>query len=531
MTAPRPVAWVRYALAAGLALALGAGFWYWLGRPLAVADALPAGQRLECVSYTPFLRDQSPLRPPFVITREQVDRDFALLSRYFACVRTYSVIGLEMIPEVAREHGLRVMLGAWVGVDEAVTEREIEGLIALAGRYPEVVSAVIVGNEVLLRREKTGAQMAELIGRVRGRVSQPVTYADVWEFWRKHPEVAPAVDFITIHLLPYWEDEPTGIEAALGQVRRVRQEMARQFPGRPILIGETGWPSEGRQRETAVPSRVNQALFVRGFARMAHEQGWRYNLIEAFDQPWKRDKEGAVGGYWGLFDTDRVDKGVLAGPVSNVPDWRGWLALSAMLAAGLLVAAGRPSSRAAAAAPLVAVAGAALAGYHLRYALLTARSPFEWAWLAAEVALTLVVTLWLALAASGAAVGWRGRLLAAVERRADWLVIAAGFGAAVLTLQLAFEPRYRDFPYWAYLMPALALLWVRLRERAPAPRPEPVLGALLLLGAPAVVAQESLANGPALVWVAVALAMAVGLAWPPGWRVSGLRRPAGQGER
>jgi exo-beta-1,3-glucanase (GH17 family) len=47
-----------------------------------------------------------------------------------------------------------------------------------------------------------------------------------------------------------------------------------------------------------VPSRVNEAKFMRGFVAMAEANGWHYNLIEAFDQPWKRASEGAVGGYW-----------------------------------------------------------------------------------------------------------------------------------------------------------------------------------------------------------------------------------------
>ena len=151
-----------YALAVVLAAGLVALAWYGLGRPLGVPDAALSGGRMQCVSYTPFLRHQSPLEP-FVISREQVARDFALLSRYFRCVRTYSVAGLELIPEVAAEHGLAVLLGAWIGPDREASARELEGLVALANRYPETVLAVVVGNEVLLRRERTGEQMVELL--------------------------------------------------------------------------------------------------------------------------------------------------------------------------------------------------------------------------------------------------------------------------------------------------------------------------------------------------------------------------------
>jgi exo-beta-1,3-glucanase (GH17 family) len=428
-------------------------------------------------------------------------------------VRTYSVVGLEVVPEVAREHGLKVMLGAWIGVDEAVNAREVEGLVELANRHRDTVSAVIVGNEVLLRREMTGAQVAALVRQVKSRVAQPVTYADVWEFWRKHPEVGPAVDFVTIHLLPYWEDEPHGIDAALGEVREVRELMGRTFPGRTILIGETGWPSEGRQRETAVPSRVNQARFVRGFVRMAEAKGWRYNLIEAFDQPWKRDKEGAVGGYWGLFTTDRVDKGVLTGAVSNLPGWRGWLAVSLALAVPLLVAGGRPGGSRGALAPPVATAGATLAAYHLHYGSVAARSLAESTWVGAEALLSLAATLLVLLTLAAPARGWRARLRAALSSSGPAILLGVGFCAAVGMLQLAFEPRYRDFPFWIYLVPALGLLWLRVRGEVRARAEAPVLGALVALGAPAVLAQETLANAPALAWVGVSLVLAGALLW------------------
>ncbi len=113
-----------------------------------------------------------------------------------------------------------------------------------------MVSAVIVGNEACCAKKSPAPNWpADL--KVKAKVKQPVTYADVWEFWLKHPEVAPAVDFLTIHLLPYWEDDPSNIDAALDHVAEVRQVFGNRFAPKDVLIGETGWPSEGRQRETA----------------------------------------------------------------------------------------------------------------------------------------------------------------------------------------------------------------------------------------------------------------------------------------
>lgn len=486
-----------YLLALSLALAALAALWYWLGRPLPLADAATPTHKLQCASYTPFAKDQSPFQQPFVLRPERVDADLALLAQRFTCIRTYSQTGLEALPELARKHGLKMLAGAWISANPVDSEKEVAALIEAANAYPDVIEAVIVGNEVLLRKEATEEQLVALIERVRAAVKQPVTYADVWEFWLKHPEMAPAVDFLTLHLLPYWEDEPTGIDAALAQVANVRRAFASAYAPKDILIGETGWPSEGRQRETALPSRVNQALFIRGFVQLAEANGWRYNLIEAFDQPWKRDSEGAVGGYWGLYDADRQDKDILAGAVSNLPHWPLWLGASALLLLAALLGAGRPASaRAALLLPFAAALGAACSLGWVELALVTSRYWGEWLWAAALLGLNLIVLAHAALALS-ARPGWRKAAFAWLEARAGWWLAAAGFAGAVLMLALVFDARYRSFPSVALLLPAL----VYLCRPVPGPRREiALLAAIIGAGIAPQLYQEGLHNLQAIGW-------------------------------
>lgn len=487
-------------------------FWTWQARPLVLPDSASGTHKLQCASYTPFDKDQSPL-VPFKVRPERVDADLALLAQYFTCVRTYSMTGLEDIPVMARKHGLKLMLGAWVGSDQKATRLEIEQLVKAANDYPDIVQSVVVGNEALLRKDISGQRLAELIAEVKGRVQQPVTYADVWEFWLKHPQVAPAVDFITIHLLPYWEDEPTGIDKAIEHVADVREEFGRRFAPKEIFIGETGWPSAGRQRETALPSRANQARFIRGFIARAEHGGWTYNLIEAFDQPWKRQNEGAVGGYWGLFDAERNDKNILAGPVVEVPDWRRWLGLSAGIALATLALAGRPRDALAALGVAgQAVLGGACLALWWKLALQDNRDLWEWGWTALLTLLNVAVIARgvLACAAPG---GWRGRVFARIERHAQGLLLAVGFVAAAMMLQLVFDARYREFPSFVLLLPALVFGFAPVVLHASAPRRELLLlTALIAGGAPLVLLEEKLTNTQAIGWALVSLALA-GALW------------------
>ncbi|WP_137885247.1 beta (1-6) glucans synthase [Pseudomonas sp. 2FE] len=497
-----------YVFACLLALFALAGLWYGLGQPVVLPDAATPTHKLQCASYTPFDKDQSPFDQPFALRPERMDADLALLATRFHCIRTYSMTGLEAIPALARKHGLQLMLGAWVNGNPVDTQKEVEALIESANANPDVVQSVIVGNETLLRKEVTGAQLAQLIGQVKARVKQPVTYADVWEFWLQHPEVAPAVDFLTIHLLPYWEDDPAGIDEALAHVAEIRQVFGNKFAPKDILIGETGWPSEGRQRETALPSRVNEAKFIRGFVALAEQNGWHYNLIEAFDQPWKRVSEGAVGGYWGLFDADRQDKAVLAGPVSNLPNWTVWLSVSGLIFLATLLLAGRPAStRAALLLPLLAALGAACIGLWGELARVTSRFAGEWLWAAFLVGLNLLVLAHAALALSAKA-GWRARLFAWLQARGGWWLAAAGFAGAVLMLSLVFDPRYRSFPSAALLLPAV----VYLCRPVAGPRRE-IAVLTLIIGAGIIpqLYQETLGNLQAIGWALVCVLLVAAL--------------------
>jgi len=499
---------VLYLCSCLIALFALCGYWYGLGKPVVLPDAATPTHKLQCASYTPFDKDQSPFDQPFKPRPERMDADLALLATRFECIRTYSMTGLEAIPELARKHGLKVMLGAWVSASAADTDKEIKALIKEANAYPDVVTAVIVGNETLLRKEVTGAQLAKLIGRVKAQVRQPVTYADVWEYWLQYPDIAPAVDFLTIHLLPYWEDDPRGIDDALAHVAQIRQTFGEKFAPKDILIGETGWPSEGRQRETALPSRVNEARFIRSFVAMAEHNGWHYNLIEAFDQPWKRGAEGAVGGYWGLFDADRQEKGVLAGPVSNLPLWPVWLAVSGGIALIALALAGRVTQpRQALILPLLAVFGGCCIGTWGELARVTSRFTGEYLWALALVALNLLVLAHAALTLS-ARTGWRGRAFNWLDARAFWWLGAAGFAAAVMMLAMVFDPRYRSFPTATLWLPALFYLFRPVRV---SPRETALLAFIVGAGIVPQLLREGLSNPQALGWALACALMTLAL--------------------
>jgi len=434
---------------------------------------LAAGERLKCVSYAPYhLPGQTPFDAELVISRAQIAADLAALAPLTECVRVYSIDqGLDQVPAIARELGLGVLLGAWIGTNRTRNAAELDRAIALANAYPDVVRALIVGNEVLLRRERTEDELRELLAYAQARTSVPVTYADVWEFWLKAERLADAVDLVTVHILPFWEDDPVAIEEAVAHVGAVFEAVRGNFD-KPLLIGETGWPSAGRQREASLPSRVNQARYIREFVHEAHAEGWNYNLIEAIDQPWKRRLEGTVGGYWGILDVGLAPKFPLAGPLAERAG-AALPALGAALGAVLCLGLGATARGTGARAPLRLAATAALgavaglvAVLHAEHAQRAYRDALEWSLLGGVAALALMVPLalarWAADTSIGSAAAAWARLRAipaALPAPPTVLALLRGvllFAAAAAALLLFVDPRYRDFPTLLYLVPALA---------------------------------------------------------------------------
>lgn len=521
------------------------------------------GNKVACLSYTPFRGDQTPFDQSLVIPPAQIEEDLTQLRTETGCVRTYAVNqGLDQVVPIAQRLGMKVLMGIWIGVNAADNELQVARAIELARAHPATLKGIIVGNEVLLRGEQNAETLAALLRRVREATGAPATYADVWEFWLRHPQLAEAVDFITIHILPYWEDDPVPAAEGVAHIDGILRQVEGAFPGKTIFIGETGYPSAGRQREEAVPGLVEQARFIREFLAYAADRELDYNVIEAFDQPWKRALEGTVGGYWGVFGEDRRPKFPLVGPVAALA--APWPALALSLALGLVFwwpSRRKPiSAPMAGALPILAVAAGTAITAYLLHARTAALQWDEWlvegglalvSALCARLALQALAAPRLIPAPAGESLDWLRRFW---RRRPDArlalgaLQVLAVAGAASVALALAFDARYRDFPLAGFAVPAFAFALLHLRRAQPGAAGGAIerVFALLLVGAALFIAlNENLLtrpelrldvnaalrpllagqiNGAALLWCGMLLI----LAWP--WASAGFGRRGNRGK-
>ncbi len=345
------------------------------------------------VTYNATRRDFSPEKKNYP-TREQVQEDLELLSDKVHSIRTYtSLEGMEVVPELAAQNGMHLAMGAWIDiVDDNASEedtakiqdknrREVESLINLTNQYPKTIVRTLVGNESLLRartklavpiaaqiREQFKGQLSEqeindkieaevklrvadkanqlieYIKEVKKRSWKPVSTSETWDIWAANPALVDAVDYIGVHILPYWEgvpvDLPSGAEgeAAVDYVFKRYYELQQLYPNKPIVITEAGWPSDGPPQKSATASLVNEAKFLRAFLNRATAENIIYYVIEAFDQPWKIEIEGTAGAYWGLFNSDRLAKFPMEGEVVANPMWRNFATGAAILSAILMIA-------------------------------------------------------------------------------------------------------------------------------------------------------------------------------------------------
>jgi exo-beta-1,3-glucanase (GH17 family)/cellulose synthase/poly-beta-1,6-N-acetylglucosamine synthase-like glycosyltransferase len=325
-------------IAFALAMMLAASVLYWASRDYKVVAPDWDGP-VRGIAYTPshVFTDYASKN----ITPELIDRDLSQLSQVTGHIKTYTVAdGLDKVPEIARRHGMIVSLGIWIGPDLVKNEAEMELGIRTALQNRQVIDRVIVGNEVIERGDLSADQLNAYIRRVRAALPQriKVTTAEPWSTWMLNPEIAQYVDVMFVHLLPYWEN--MDIRYALHSTVSWYDNVQKQFPGKPIVVGEAGWPSDGRTRGHAEASLANEAQFVRGFVQLAMDKGWDYYLLEAYDQPVKkRDMGGAVEAYWGLFDASGHPKFAFTGMLRNFPGWRNYALAVAflILALGLLI--------------------------------------------------------------------------------------------------------------------------------------------------------------------------------------------------
>ena len=481
-------------------------FWYFVGAKAILKDDSNSFSKLQCVSYAPFGKDDSPfmMDKGLVISDELVRNDLKLLSKYTNCIRTYSTVGLEMIPRIARENGLTMLMGAWVNGDEKPTRKEFDTLIKLANENKDIVKAVIVGNEALLRGDLSDKKLSEYLKEVKTALPDiQVTYADVWEYWVKYPDIKNLTDFVTIHILPYWEDDPMNIHESIEHLADVRHEVEGILGTSNILIGETGWPSEGRMREDAMPSKINQAKFVREFVALAEEKGWRYNIIEAFDQPWKRISEGAVGGFWGLFDKDRLDKNVFAGDVSNFPNYK-YLAFGSVL---LIVIFSFMLRNTEISTPKLLTFSIVNTAFAVLYMLqveqynIIARNYFEGTW-AILVLLTTIFVYYFMLS------------YIVKPKRSDVIptlfFYLATFFAFILTMNLAFNGRYENFEVYGFAILAISFVWLYAKQYSKLEfgNFEKLLALSFVVGSIVIIYNETFLNIFSNIWVILALIFA-----------------------
>jgi exo-beta-1,3-glucanase (GH17 family) len=527
-----------------LLISLGAiaAVWWWLATPITLARApIDPTAKLQCVSYAPFRGAQTPLSPTTMIAPEQIGQDLAQLAKISDCVRTYSVEnGLDQVPAQAAKVGLKVIQGIWLGSTRLKNLAQIATVVGLTKQFPEVITSVVVGNEVLLRGEMTTADLAATIRAVKSQVAVPVTYADVWEYWLRNREVYDAVDFVTVHILPYWEDFPIRAKYAAAHVDSIRKRMAVAFPAKEILIGETGWPSEGRMREGALPSRTNQARVVSEILDLARQEGFRVNLIEAYDQPWKRQLEGTVGGYWGLIDSvQRALKYPPGEAISNFPLWKWQMGLGMVLSALTFGAAGltlrrRPWTPRPAAWIAVALSATSagillgIAADKMFYESYGFGGWLQWgALLAAGIASPLLCANALM---SGRALPTFLELLGPRDDRVlsvltiilgITLVVTALIGAET-ALGFVFDPRYKDFPFAALTMAVVPFATLVLNRPQVGVRPiaEAVFAGLLAVSVLYIVFNEGADNWQSLWTCAVYFLFAVTL-----WRARGVQIP------
>jgi exo-beta-1,3-glucanase (GH17 family) len=239
-------------------------------------------------------------KPGDILTIDQIRRRMEIIAPYTKWVRSFSCIeGNELVPQVAREFGLKTLVGAWLGKDKDLNEQEITSLIQLA--QEGYVDIAAVGNEVLYRQDLSEEELLEHIHRVKQAIPEvQVGYVDAYYEFTDCPNIAEACDVILANCYPFWEG--CHIDYSLVYMKQMYQQAMQAARGKKVIITETGWPSQGKSLEGAEPSADNFIKYFLNTQQWSREEGIEIFYFASFDESWKVGPEGDVGAHWGLWD-------------------------------------------------------------------------------------------------------------------------------------------------------------------------------------------------------------------------------------
>ncbi|MDG1819078.1 MAG: glycosyl hydrolase family 17 protein [Porticoccaceae bacterium] len=241
-------------------------------------------------------------KPGDELSLEQVQRRMAILKPSIKWVRSFSCLqGNELIPTVAKQMGIKTLVGAWLGDDLEKNEQEVEGLIKLAKEgYVDIAA---VGNEVMYRKDLTEEQLLAYIQRVKDAVPDiPVGYVDAYYEFEDRPAITEICDVILANCYPFWEG--CAIEYSLLYMKDMFRRTQKVAAGKKVIITETGWPNQGETFHGAEPSQENAIRYFLNTQQWGEADNIDIFYFSSFDESWKVGAEGDVGAFWGLWDKD-----------------------------------------------------------------------------------------------------------------------------------------------------------------------------------------------------------------------------------
>lgn len=249
--------------------------------------------------FSPYEEGQ---KPGDLISESQIRRKLELIKPYTKWIRTFSCTdGNEQIPILAKEYGLKTLVGAWLGDDPIINEDEINGLINLTNQG--CVDIAAVGNEVMYREDLSEDELIDYINRVKSAIpNTPVGYVDAYYEFTDRPKITDVCDVILANCYPFWEG--CSLEYSLVYMKQMYSQAMSAANGKKVIITETGWPSQGANLEGAFPSYENALKYFINAQNWSNDENIEMFYFSSFDESWKVGSEGDVGAFWGLWDKD-----------------------------------------------------------------------------------------------------------------------------------------------------------------------------------------------------------------------------------
>ena len=196
-----------------------------------------------------------------------------------------------------------VVFAGLTGLDSLVLN--LASMISQVGPHWDMINTVSIGNELINNNLAAVGDVVAALATARATLNLAgfagrIVTVDVYNQILAHPELCQASDYCAANCHAFFDDQINADQAG-NYVSGIHAQISQQFPGKDVMITESGWPWAGSLNGAAVPSVVNQQTAIASLRSAFVNGTGSLILFDSFDTRWKQPGAYGVEQHFGIY--------------------------------------------------------------------------------------------------------------------------------------------------------------------------------------------------------------------------------------